>query len=104
IGTDFQRNRAGSRAQWLHQMRSDLGRLDAIAEILQVGPFVEQQSVCLASWSARWYVARKMQGSIPCRFSARQRYSACWQGRPTHSTRLQTCIGAQRCKATYVTW
>ena len=40
IDTDFQRDRAGSRPQWLHQMRPDLGRLDAIAEILQVGSFV----------------------------------------------------------------
>jgi hypothetical protein len=38
MGIDFQRGRDGSRPQWLHQMRSDLGRLDAIAEILQVGP------------------------------------------------------------------
>jgi hypothetical protein len=32
MGIDFQRGRHGSRPQWLHQMRSDLGRLDAIAE------------------------------------------------------------------------
>src|SRR4030095_15495868 len=38
IDVDFQRDRAGSRPQWLHQMRSDLGRLDTIAEILQIGP------------------------------------------------------------------
>ncbi len=40
IDIDFQRDRAGFRPQWLHQMRPDLGRLDAIAEILQVGSFV----------------------------------------------------------------
>jgi hypothetical protein len=38
IGIDFQRCRHGPRAERLHQMRSDLGRLDA--EILQVGPFL----------------------------------------------------------------
>src|ERR1700676_5389285 len=40
IGNDFERGRDGSCPQWLHQMRSDLGRLGAIAEILQIGPFV----------------------------------------------------------------
>jgi hypothetical protein len=40
IGIDFQRGCRGPRPQWLHQMRSDLGRLGAIAEILQVGPFL----------------------------------------------------------------
>jgi hypothetical protein len=40
IGNDFERGRHRSRPQWLHQMRSDLGRLGAIAEILQVGPFL----------------------------------------------------------------
>jgi len=40
MGTDFQRGRDGPRPQWLHQMRSDLGRLGAIAEILQVGSFL----------------------------------------------------------------
>jgi hypothetical protein len=34
VGIAFQRDRHGSRAQWLHQIRSDLGRLGAIAEIL----------------------------------------------------------------------
>ena len=42
IDTDFQRDRAGSRPQWLHQMRPDLGRLDTIAQILQVGPALTQ--------------------------------------------------------------
>jgi hypothetical protein len=41
FGTDFQRGRHGTCAQRLHQMRSDLGRLDAIAEVLQVGPFLD---------------------------------------------------------------
>ncbi|MDO9298149.1 hypothetical protein, partial [Bradyrhizobium sp.] len=40
VGTDFQRGRHGSRPQWLHQMRPDLGRLGAIAEILQIGPLL----------------------------------------------------------------
>ena len=40
IGIAFQRGRRGSCAQRLHQMWPDLGRLDAIAEILQVGPFL----------------------------------------------------------------
>jgi hypothetical protein len=42
INTDFQRDCAGSRPQWLHQMRPDLGRLDTIAEILQVGSALTQ--------------------------------------------------------------
>ena len=42
INTHFQRDRAGFRPQWLHQMRPDLGRLDTIAEILQVGPALTQ--------------------------------------------------------------
>jgi hypothetical protein len=37
FGTDFQRDCDGSCTQWLHQMWSDLGRLAAFAEILQVG-------------------------------------------------------------------
>jgi len=65
IGTDFQRGRDGPRPQWLHQMRPDLGRLDTIAEILQVGPIVTRRPACLASRSAWWYVATKMQGSNP---------------------------------------
>jgi hypothetical protein len=36
LGTDFQRGRDGAIAQWLYQMRADLGRLDAFAEILQI--------------------------------------------------------------------
>jgi hypothetical protein len=38
IGIDFQRGRLGPRRQRLHQMRPDLGRLDA--EILQIRPFL----------------------------------------------------------------
>ena len=38
IGSLSGRDRPRPRGQWLHEMRSDLGRLDAIAEILQVGP------------------------------------------------------------------
>jgi hypothetical protein len=40
IGNDIERGRLGPRRQRLHQMRSDLGRLDA--EILQVGSFLAQ--------------------------------------------------------------
>ena len=40
IGIDSERRRLGSRPQRLHQMRTNLGRLDAIAEILQVGSFL----------------------------------------------------------------
>ena len=40
FGTDPRRGRHGSGAQWVHEMRSDLGRLDAIAQILQIGPFL----------------------------------------------------------------
>jgi hypothetical protein len=47
IGTDFERGRHGSRPQWLHQMRSDLGRLGAIAEILQIGPFLSRERLRL---------------------------------------------------------
>src|ERR1700736_4115356 len=57
IDNDFERGRDGSCPQWLHQMRSDLGRLGAVAEILQVGPFLALGRVRLASWVARWYVA-----------------------------------------------
>src|ERR1700687_450406 len=64
IGNAFERGRGGSCPQWLHQMRSDLGRLGAIAEILQVGPFLALGRVRLASWVARWYVAGKMQGAF----------------------------------------
>jgi hypothetical protein len=41
------RDRHGNCREWLHQMRSDLGRLDAIAEILQVGSALEKmQGAC----------------------------------------------------------
>jgi hypothetical protein len=36
VGTDFRRGCHGAIAQRLHQMRANLGRLDAIAEILQI--------------------------------------------------------------------
>ena len=52
VDTDFQRHRHGTRPQWLHQMRSDLGRLDALAEILQVGRALTYRA-CLASSSGR---------------------------------------------------
>jgi hypothetical protein len=42
IGIGFQRSRHGSAARWLHEMRSDLGRLDATVEILQVGPVLSR--------------------------------------------------------------
>ena len=41
FSNDFWRGRHGARGQWMHQMRPDLGRLDA--EILQVGPFLAQE-------------------------------------------------------------
>ena len=63
MGTDFQRDRHGFRPQRLHQMRSDLGRLDAIAEILQIGPLLSRKRARLASRSAQWYIAGKMQGA-----------------------------------------
>jgi hypothetical protein len=50
IGTDFQRCRFRPAPQWLHQMRSDLGRL--AAEILQVGPFLARKAKRLALPSA----------------------------------------------------
>src|SRR5258706_8144944 len=71
IDTDFQCDRAGPRPQWLHQMRSDLGRLAAIAEILQVGPSLAHERARLASRSARWYVERKIQGASD---------ESCWPG------------------------
>lgn len=40
IGSDIRRAGVGPRARRLHQMRSDLGRLGASAEILQIGPFL----------------------------------------------------------------
>src|SRR3954468_21529891 len=39
-GSTFRRDRRGSSAQWLQQVRSVLGRLDAVASILQVGPLL----------------------------------------------------------------
>jgi hypothetical protein len=42
-------------------MRSDLGRLAALAEILQVGRLLAFRLRHLASRSARWYIAGKMQ-------------------------------------------
>jgi len=48
IGPDFQRCRNGHAPRWLHQMRSDLGRLDAVAKILQVGPFLACKAMPLA--------------------------------------------------------
>jgi len=38
VGIDFGHRRHGACARWLHQMRTDLGWLGAIPEILQVGP------------------------------------------------------------------
>jgi hypothetical protein len=48
IGTDFQHCRNGHNPRWLYQMRSDLGRLDAVAKILQVGPFLARKAMPLA--------------------------------------------------------
>jgi hypothetical protein len=44
------------RAQWLHQMRPDLGRLDPGAEILRVGPNMTSIETTgrLAPFPARW--------------------------------------------------
>src|SRR3954451_8165636 len=39
-GSPFGLGRPGSSAQWLQQVRSVLGRLDAVASILQVGPLL----------------------------------------------------------------
>src|SRR3981081_4570587 len=63
LGTDFQRDPHGSRPQWLHEMRSDLGRLDAIAEILQVGPSLRR------AWprDPRDGILRRNAGSISMR-------------------------------------
>src|SRR6266481_4506672 len=69
VDTDLQRGRHGACAEWLHQMRPDLGRLDAVAEILQVGPVLGSRQACLASRSARWYIATKMQGAFHESFS-----------------------------------
>jgi hypothetical protein len=38
FGNDFRRDRSCAAAQWLQQMRTVLGRLGALAAILQVGP------------------------------------------------------------------
>src|SRR5438874_5954024 len=60
-GPDFERDRDRSRLERLHQMRSDLGRLDAIAEILQVGPALSRRKVRAARLAARfprWYIAQ----------------------------------------------
>jgi hypothetical protein len=39
-GSYFRRDRLGCAAQWLQQVRSVLGRLDAIATVLQIGPLL----------------------------------------------------------------
>jgi hypothetical protein len=62
IGIDFQRDRSGSAVEWLHQMRSDLGRL--AAEILQVGQFVMCRP-CLAAQVVVVYCRKETTGSIP---------------------------------------
>ena len=80
IGTDFERGRRGPCPQRLHQMRSDLGRLDAIAEILQVGPFLGHERLRLASRSARWYMTGKMQGAFHEGFRAWRRSFALLAG------------------------
>jgi hypothetical protein len=51
-------------------MRSDLGRLDAVAEILQIGPFLGHdpkgtRRLRLASRPVRWYVCREKAGENP---------------------------------------
>ena len=43
FGNCLRRDRARCSAQWLHQMRADLGRLAASAESLQIGPPVGRQ-------------------------------------------------------------
>jgi hypothetical protein len=53
MGVDFERGRDGRCAQWLHQVRADLGRLAAIAEVLQIGSLLSRQAGRLASQSAR---------------------------------------------------
>jgi hypothetical protein len=61
IGTDFERGRDGPCPRWLHQMRPNLGRLAAVAEILQVGPFLGRRTVMFGD--AAWWIVEKMQGA-----------------------------------------
>jgi hypothetical protein len=62
FGIDFQRDRHGPATEWLHQMRSDLGRL--AAEILQIGQFVARRA-WLAAQMAMVYCQEENTGSIP---------------------------------------
>ena len=59
---DFRRDRFGIADERLHQMRTDLGRLDA--EILQVGQLVASRRVRLVSSSPRSSTFGKIAGSI----------------------------------------
>ena len=65
MGIDFQHGRHGSRPQWLHQMRSDLGRLDAIAENLQVGPLLGREPAALGAAIHAVIYHGENAGSIP---------------------------------------
>ena len=67
VGIDFQRGRHGSRPRWLHQMRSDLGRLGAIAEILQVGPVLTPMAGALGVAADAVIYCRNMQGASSMR-------------------------------------
>jgi hypothetical protein len=62
IGTDFERDRHGPSAEWLQQMRPDLGRL--AAEILQVGPFVARRGM-LGAANGDGILPEEDTGSIP---------------------------------------
>jgi hypothetical protein len=68
IDIDSQRGRHGPRPQWLHQMRSDLGRLDAIAEILQIRPALKPQADALGVAAGAVVYFRESAGSVPMRF------------------------------------
>src|ERR1700735_57186 len=52
--TDPRRRRRGSCAEWVHEMRSDLGRLAAFAEFLQVGRVLAPRVARLVSRLRRW--------------------------------------------------
>jgi hypothetical protein len=77
LGSDHRLARPWAPAQWLHEVRPDLGGLDAAFEILPVGSPLGRKIVlsrvaacrskslgCLAVCVAAVYAAAKMRGSI----------------------------------------
>src|ERR1700686_967657 len=67
VGNAVQCDRHGSRPQWLHQMRSDLGRLDPVAKILQIGSPLNHTVAALGAAVLAVIYPGKTQGERPMR-------------------------------------